>query len=51
MADIQYEVSISAIPNKYVSQHLHTKELITQFEPAQQDRISNKQNNLAENRN
>ena len=51
MVVIQDEVSIQVIPNKYGSQSRHIKDLITQFESAQQDTISNKQKNLAENRN
>ena len=48
---IQNEVSIFAVPNKCGSQPRQTKDLITQFEYAQQDGISNKQKKMVENRN
>ena len=51
MAVIQYEVSIHAVPKKYGSQSRHIKDLISNFESAQQDRISNKQKKLVENSN
>ena len=51
MAVVQYEVSISVVPKKYGSQSRQIKDPTTQFETAQQDRISNKQKNMAENRN
>ena len=42
MAVVKDEVYIHAVPNKYGSQSRLIKELITHFEPTQQDRISNK---------
>ena len=51
MADIHDEVCICAVPNKYVSCSGQIKDLVTQFESAQQDGISNKQEKLVENRN
>ena len=46
MAVIQYEVSIRNVPNKYGSQSRLIKDLITHFESAQQDRISNNQKKM-----
>ena len=51
MSVIQNEVSIRSVPNKYDSQSRQIKDLVTQFESAQQDRISDKQKNLVENSN
>ena len=51
MAVIQFEVSIHAVYNKCGSQSRQIKDLITKFEYAQQDRISNKQKKLIENSN
>ena len=51
MAVIQDEVSIRIMPNKYGFQSRLIKDLITNFESAQQDRIFNNQKNLAENSN
>ena len=48
---IQNEVFIFAVPNKYGSQALQIKEIITQFKYALHDRISNKQKNLVDNIN
>ena len=48
---VKDEVSIHAVPNKYGSQYRLIKDLITHFESAQQDRISNNQKKLLENSN
>ena len=42
MADVKDEVSIRAAPKKYGPQSRQIKDIITQFESAQQDRIANK---------
>ena len=51
MAVVQDEVSICAVPNKYGSQYQLIKDLIPHFKSTQQDRISNNQKKLVENRN
>ena len=51
MSAVQYEVSIRAVPKKYGSQSRLIKDLITQFESAQQDKISNNQKKLVEKSN
>ena len=51
MAVVEDKLSIHAVTNKYGSQARQIKDLITQFESAQQYGISNKQKELAENIN
>ena len=51
MSVIQDEVSIFTIPNKYGSQSWLIKYLITHFESAEQDGISNNHKNLVKNIN
>ena len=48
---IQDEVSIHIVPKKYGSQSRLIKDLITHFESAQQDKISNNQKKLTEDSN
>ena len=48
---IQDEVSIRAVPNKFGFQSQKIKDLISRFESAQQDMISNKHKNMEENSN
>ena len=51
MVFILDEASIQIATNKYGSQYQLIKDLITNFESAQQYRISNNQNKLGENSN
>ena len=46
MAILKYGVSISAVPKKYGSRYRLINELVTHFESAQQDMISNNQKKL-----
>ena len=51
MTVVQDEVSIHTMPKKYGSQSRLIKDLVTQFESSQQDRIYNNQKNLVEKTN